>query len=106
MQSQNAASPPSLSWRQLLDLFSPAGQASVVAWITEARETRGANWLPEIKAEFPMFSWIVELACTCTADEAITQVAAAYPHMPVRTFGSNAIRELHAKLKFEIERKR
>lgn len=103
MQNANA---PQLNWRDLLTFVSPAGQQQIVDFVAEARETRGENWLPEIQAEFPMFSWIAELVANRTADEAIDEIAAAYPNWPIRFAAGDAIRSLHGRLKFELEKPR
>ena len=103
MANENA---PQLNWRDLLTLLSPAGQQQIVDFIAEARNTRGENWLPEIQAEFPMASWIAELVANRTADEALSEIEAAYPTWPVRLFAGEKIVSLHRRLKFELEKPR
>ena len=89
----------------LLTFLSPAGQQQIVEFIHRAQIERGANWLPEIQAEFPMFWWIVELVCNRTADEAFDELQSQFPKYPLQ-FVKGGIRSLHARLRSEIERKR
>jgi hypothetical protein len=98
--------PPPVNWADLLKLLSPDGQRQIVDFVRRAQEERGSGWLDEIKVTFPLASWIFELVCTRTADEALDDVAAAYPKWPIRIFAGESIRQLHAKLKLEIERPR
>lgn len=101
-----AARAPQIDWKGLLELLSPSGQQAIVEFIAEARETRGAGWLEELQKEFPFASWIVELVCTRDADDALTEIADAYPKLPVKLLAGSAIKTLHAKLKYEIEKPR
>ena len=96
---------PQIKWSDFLTLLSPAGQQQLVDFVRRAQQERGTNWLPEIKAEFPMFTWIVELVCTRTADEAFTELQSEFPAFPLRLAKSQLI-QLHGTLKTEIERKR
>lgn len=105
MTNRSATKPQEISWREWLSLLSPGGQQKVIDFIWEAQEIRGKNWLPEIKAEFPLFSWIAEIVCTCTADEAVSEIADEYPHLPIELIAADKIKAFHARLKFEIERK-
>lgn len=105
MPSPNANETPQLSWRDWLAFLSPAGQQQIVDFVVQARDSRGENWLPEIKAEFPMAAWIAELVCSHDADAAFEQFAAAYPDFPIWMVKRHLI-GLHAKLRFEIERPR
>ena len=94
-----------ISWREVLTFISPAGQQQLVEFVRTAQAERGANWLPEIQAEFPMFSWIVELVCTRTADEAFADLQTQFPTWPLYIV-KGPLAGLHATLKTEIERKR
>jgi len=94
-----------VSWSEILALISPAGQQQLIDFVRTAQETRGANWLPEIQAEFPMFCWIVEMVCTKTADEAFDELQNEFPTYPL-SFVKGGLQSLHARLKTEIERKR
>lgn len=96
---------PELTWQEILTFLSPAGQQQIVDFIREARETRGENWLPEIKNEFPMFSWIVELIATRTADEAFDELAAAFPNWPL-WIAKGQLTQLHGRLLAEIDKPR
>lgn len=96
---------PQVSWRDLLVLLSPAGQKELVDFVHQAQNDRGANWLPEIRAEYPTFSWIVELVATKTAEEAFAELQAEFPTWPLWMVKTQLI-NLHALLKSEIERKR
>jgi hypothetical protein len=91
--------------REFLTFLSPAGQQQIVEFIHRAQAERGANWLPEIQAEFPMFSWIVELVCNRTADEAFAELQSQFPNYPLQ-LAKGAIKSLHGRLKSEIEVKR
>ena len=63
-----------IGWSDFLTFLSPNGQQQIIDFVRAAKETRGSNWLPEIKAEFPMFSWIVELIANRTADQAFEEL--------------------------------
>lgn len=106
MPNQNETNAPAIDWKGFLLLLSPEAQQRMVDIVVDARENRGANWLPEIKAEFPMAAWVVELVCTRTAEQALDDVCDAYDKWPVRLLAGNAIIGLHARLKFEIEKPR
>src|SRR4051812_2064552 len=88
---------PQLSWREWLSLISPHGQQQMIDWVRDAREKRGANWLAEIAAEYPLFSWIAELVCSMDADDALSEIEAAYPHWPIRMIAGGKLKELHAR---------
>lgn len=81
--SKQITSAQTIDWKELLTLFSPAGQQQMVDFIRQAQADRGRNWLPEIQTEYPMFSWIVELVCTKSADDAFAELQAAYPTYPL-----------------------
>jgi hypothetical protein len=91
--------------KDILLFLSPEGQKQIVEFIHRAKRERGSRWLPYIKAEFPMATWIIDLAANKTADEALEEVKQAYPTLPVWIVG-NQIRELHATLRREIDRPR
>ncbi len=88
-----------------LRLLSPGGQQQLVDFIRQARDERGSRWIHELKDEFPFASWLIGLVANRTADEALADLSAEYPSLPVRIVGSQ-IRLLHARIKFEIEKKR
>jgi hypothetical protein len=94
-----------LDWKDLLTFLSPTGQQQIVDFVAEAKATRGSNWLPEIQREFPMFSWIVELVCTRTADEAFADLQDAFPNYPL-WLARGQLTALHGRLKHEIEKPR
>ena len=94
-----------VSWSEILSLLSPGGQQQLIDFIRTAQQTRGANWLPEIQAEFPMFSLIVQLVCSKTADEAFNELQTEFPNYPLY-FVKSGIENLHARLRAEIEKKR
>lgn len=94
-----------VTWRDIATFVSPAGQQQLVDFVRKAKDERGANWLPEIQAEYPMFSWIVELVCTKTADEAFTELQNEFPIFPLWMI-EGKVHNLHAALRHEIERKR
>src|SRR3954463_1469529 len=104
--SPNAKNDPPFNWAGFLQLISPSGQQQMIDFVQRAQRERGANWLPEIKAEFPMASWIIELVCTRTAEQALDAGGATSAKRPVRLLGRNAIITLHARLKDEIEKPR
>jgi len=95
-----------IAWQQWLKFLTPEGQQQIVEFVAEARDTRGANWLPELKAEFPFASWILELVATKTADQALDEIARTYPLIPVKFLAGDKIINLHGLLLAEIERKR
>lgn len=100
------ANAPQLNWRDLLTLLSPNGQQQIVDFIAEARRVRGEHWLEEIQTEFPTASWIAELVANRTADEALDDIQAAYPNLPIRAFAGDKIISLHGLLKFELDKPR
>src|SRR3954463_13639025 len=104
--SPNAKNDPPFNWAGFLQLISPSGQQQMIEFVQRAQRERGANWLPEIKAEFPMASWIIELVCTRTAEQALDAVCDTYDKWPVRLLAGNAIINLHGRLKDEIEKPR
>lgn len=94
-----------IGWSELLTFFSPAGQQQISDFIAQAKDQRGENWLPEIKAEFPLFSWIVDLVANRTADEAFEELQKTYPTYPLWIAKGQLI-NLHARLIAEIEKPR
>lgn len=90
---------------EILQLLSPNGQTELVAFVQRAKEERGANWLPEIKKEFPTFSWIADLVANKTAEEAFAELEAEFPTYPLWMMKGKLIL-LHGALLAEIERKR
>ena len=99
------ANDKTIGWTELLTFVSPAGQQQIVDFVAEARERRGADWLPEIQAEFPMFSWIVELVCTRGAEEAFAELQREFPNYPLWIVRGQ-LTAMHGRLKYEIERPR
>ena len=97
--------PASLSVSQWLGLLSEDGQRQIVEFVAYARETRGAGWIDELTAEYPMASWIVALVSTRTADEALEDICCQFPNLPVRLLGGK-IKSLHARLAAEIDKPR
>ena len=94
-----------VSWQEFVTLLSPDGQQQLIEFVKKARDERGRNWLPEIRRDFPMFSWIVELVSTRNADEAFEEVQHQFSNLPLGLVRGQIV-TLHAKLKTEIERKR
>ena len=94
-----------IGFYDLMTFISPAGQQQIVDFIREARGTRGSNWLPEIQAEFPLFSWIVDLVANRTAEEAFEELQKAYPDYPLR-LAKGQLMNLHGRLLAEIEKPR
>lgn len=106
-QNQNAAAkPPSFELKQILDMLTPDGQHRIAMFLRECREQGGPKWLEGIKTEFPFASWLVDLVANHTADEAVDQIAALYPNLPINFMAGNKLKQLHAKLLYEIEVKR
>jgi hypothetical protein len=99
------SAPPSVSWTEVLQLISPDGRRQIREFVSKAAEERGANWLPEIKAEYPTFSWIVDLVANHPAEEAFEELKAEFPKLPLWMFRAQLL-EFHGFLKTEIERKR
>lgn len=94
-----------IMWSDLLTFLSPGGQQQILDFVRRAQRERGANWLPELKNEFPMFSWIIELVATKTADEAFAELQDAYKYYPLH-FVKPAIVSLHRQLREAIEKER
>lgn len=100
-----SATAPSIGWRDLMRFFSPAGQMEISQFIEQAKAERGAGWLTEIKADYPMFCWIAELVCNHDANDAFEHFQAAYKGLPLRYIRPQMI-ELHRWLRTEIEKPR
>ena len=94
-----------IGFQELLTFLSPEGQQQIVLFIQQAKAERGANWLPEIKAEFPMFAFIVELIANREADEAITELQQQFPNYPLWLAKSQLV-SLHGRLRAEIDKPR
>src|SRR4051812_39321316 len=84
---QNPARRPrmsqSLSWREILSFLSPVGQQRIVEFVRQAKVERGANWLHELKAEFPTFNWLADLVCNFEADEAFDELQSEFSTLPL-----------------------
>lgn len=94
-----------ISWKEVAALVSPSGQKQLVDFIRQAQAERGANWLPEIQRDYPTFSWLVELVCNRTADEALEELNNEFPIFPLWMI-EGQLRQLHATLLAEIDKKR
>ena len=94
-----------IAWSDLLTFLSPTGQQQIVDFVRKAKAERGTRWLPELKAEFPMFSWIVELVADRTADEAFNELQAGFPTYPL-WIAKSQLTELHSRLRHEIDKPR
>lgn len=94
-----------IGWQEWLTFLSPEGQAQIVEFIRQARETRGANWLEEIQIEFPMFAFIVELIADRDAEAAFIELQSQYPSYPLWIAKSQLI-SLHGLLRAEIDKPR
>lgn len=94
-----------VKWSDILTLLSPGGQQGLVDFIRQAQADRGKNWLPEIQAEYPMFTWIVELVCKHDAEDAFIALQREFPGYPL-SWVKSGIHNLHGVLRTEIERKR
>ena len=90
---------------ELMAFVSPAGQQQLIDFVREAKQTRGENWLPQIQAEFPTFSWIVELIANRTADEAFEELQTAFPNYPL-WMAKGQLMNLHGRLLAEIDKPR
>ena len=91
--------------REFLTFLSPAGQKQIVDFIQKAKADRGTNWLPEIKAEFPMFSFIAELVADRDAEDAFTELQNQFPTYPLN-FVKRELLALHGTLRAEIDKPR
>ena len=89
----------------MLAFISPAGQQQLIEFVREAKESRGENWVPQIQAEFPTFSWIVELVADRTAEEAFAALEAEFPNYPLWLAKTQLI-QLHGRLLAEINKPR
>ena len=95
----------SISLSEIITFLSPSGQQQLVDFVRQAREQRGSNWLPEMQAEFPMLTWVVDLVCNHTADEAFTELQRQFPNYPLQ-LARPSIYTLHDRLRLELEKKR
>lgn len=98
-----ASSP--IGFQELLAFLSPEGQQQIVEFIQQAKADRGANWLPEIKAEFPMFAFIVQLIADRDAEQAVVELQSQFPSYPLWLVKSQLI-SLHGRLRAEIDKPR
>ena len=71
----------------------------------EAKQTRGENWLLQIQAEFPTFSWIVGLIADRTAEEAFEELQSAFPNY-LLWMAKGQLINLHGRLPAEIDKPR
>ena len=94
-----------IGWTELLTFLSPDGQQQIINFVQEAKATRGNNWLPEIEAEFPMFSFIVELIADRDAEQAVIELQSQFPGYPLWLAKSQLI-SLHGRLRAEIDKPR
>ncbi|MDI1241218.1 MAG: hypothetical protein PSX80_04780 [bacterium] len=94
-----------IGWKEWLTFLSPAGQEQIIDFIRQAREERGGNWLPEIKAEFPMFAFIVELIADREADQAFEELQSQFSGYPLWMVKDKLI-SLHGRMRAEIDRPR
>jgi len=86
-------------------LLSPDGQRQLVDFVRRAKEERGAGWLDSLKADYPTFSWIVDLVANRTADEAFQHLQNEFPIFPLSYF-EGQIHNIHAALRSEIDKPR
>lgn len=105
MPNQNGNAPP-LDWQTCLQVLSPGGQQAIAEFIADFRTTHGPAWIEEMQETYPMATWLLDLACNHSADEAVDEIAGLFPLLPVRLAVGSQIRTLHARLKHEIEVKR
>lgn len=94
-----------IGWQEWLTFLSPDGQEQIIAFVRQAKNDRGMNWLAEIKAEFPMFSFIVELIADRDAEEAFAELQSQFPSYPLWIAKTKLI-SLHGRLRAEIDKPR
>lgn len=94
-----------IGWQEWLAFISPEGQEQIVAFIRQAREDRGANWLAEIQAEFPMLAFIVELIADRDAEQAYAELQSQFPSYPL-WIAKPKLLTLHGRLRAEIDKPR
>lgn len=94
--------PPNLNFT---DLVTGNGQQVLLEWFRTYRDQHGAEWLADIKAEWPFGSWVVELVTTKTADEAHAEICKHYP-LAALPFAAKPLKAFHAILLEEIDKKR
>jgi len=92
--------PPPLDFTQML---SANGQEVLLNWFRQYRDQHGHEWKAEIKNEWPLGYWVVELVTTRTADEAFAEIVRQYP---LAALAARPIKAFHAKLLEEIDKKR
>lgn len=95
----------SIGWSEWLAFLTPDGQEQIIAFVRQAKADRGANWLNEINAEFPMFSFIVELIADRDGEEAFTDLQSQFPSYPLWLAKPKLI-SLHGRLRAEIDKPR
>ena len=89
--------------QELAKLQTADGQKEFLDLVSECRKEAGANWLDELKREFPQMFKIADLVVNHTFAEAYEKVLIDFP---AAWMVRPALEEAHKKLKFEIERKR
>src|SRR5687768_17428940 len=94
-----------IGWQELLAFLSPAGQQQIVDFLRQAQAERGADWLPEIQADYPMFSYLVELVANRDAPTAYAELQRQFPRYPLWLAKDQQI-SLHGRLRAEIDKPR
>jgi hypothetical protein len=95
----------SIGWHEWLAFLSPDGQQQIVAFVRQAREERGANWIAEIQTDYPMLSYIVALVANYDAETAFDELQSQYSQWPLWIAKTKLI-TLHGLLRAEIDRPR
>lgn len=94
---------PSVS--DLLTFATPEGRAEIAALIAKCKDDRGAGWIDAIKIEYPLFSWLIDLAANYEAEAAYLELKKVYPNYPLALLKGQLI-SMHGWLKAEIEKPR
>lgn len=92
---------------EITDLYQAHARESVMLFIRHYAKKHGPKWIAEFKAEYPDFCFIIDLAANYSADEAIEKLCDMYPALHLGRFiYERPIREFHATLREEIDKKR
>lgn len=94
-----------ISFQELQMFVSRDGQQALIDFVREAREQRGKGWIDELKKEFPNFNFVFDLVWNKTEQEALDELKAEFPILKLGIM-DNKLRNLHRKLKSEIDKER
>lgn len=94
----------SISLGDLAFYLSPDGQTELVALVREARDG-GPAMLDDLREEFPWIAELLDLVANHDSNTAFDKLKAKYKKLPIWLF-ETSLKNLHGRLRFEIDRPR